>query len=140
MQYQNICRDVIIQWFVAWIAILINIIIAYAFALMSNWHFRKQCYAQKTKSLVFDNGKCTIEHLKFKKYTTIKYRESKYFLIYWFYCWIFDSLYWMKNDKWNKTREYSSLSSPSFDRSHPKRNFIVASCIPIKREWSNSRK
>ena len=67
------------------------------------------------KSLVFDNGKCTIEHLKFKKYTTIKYRESKYFLIYWFYCWIFDSLYWMKNDKWNK-RGNPNLSLPSFDR------------------------
>ena len=94
---------------------------------------------KKPKSLVFDNGKCTTKHLKFKKYTTIKYRESKYFLIYWFYCWIFDSLYWMKNDKWNKRRDLS-FSFPSFDRSHPKRNFIVASCIPIKREWSNSRK
>ena len=51
----------------------------YAFALMSNWHFRKQCYARKTESLVFDNGKCTIEHLKFKKYTTIKYREKQIF-------------------------------------------------------------
>ena len=94
---------------------------------------------KKPKSLVFDNGKCTMKHLKFKKYTTIKYRESKYFLIYWFYCWIFDSLYWMKNDKWNKRRDLS-FSFPSFDRSHPKRNFIVASCIPIKREWSNLRK
>ena len=39
--------------------------------------------------------------------------------------------YWMKNDKWNK-RGNPSLSLPSFDSSHPKRNFIVASCIPIK--------